>query len=150
MEGGDLSNDVQGRFLFLFEGLIGVRANVWSASQEATYIKLRRWKKAVYTWAFNEMILAHVYDITWRHQTRLDVAVFRPQGFVEALEQRFSDEAIPVGSVTSYESPDALSRRLVHRPDIISVFFGDPSMAFKFGARGRMVTEGGVGWSPWV
>lgn len=150
VEGGDISNETQGRFLFLFEGLIGVRPHPWSAVQESTYLRLHQWKAAVYTWAFNDLMLAHIYDITWRHHTRLDVAVFRPQGFVEALDDRFAKEGVPIGSLVSYESPGALARALVRRPDIMSVFFADPSMRFAFGGRGRQVTAGGTGFSPWV
>lgn len=150
MQKGDLSNAVPPKFIFLFEGLIGVYPHVWSPTQEKAYIRTHQWKKAVYSWDISDMMLAHIYDITWRHGARLDIVTFRPQGFVEALENRFAREGIPVNGFVHFDSADALARRLPRMPDVISVFFGDPSMEFKFGGRGRMVRNGGVGFSPFV
>lgn len=150
MEKGDISSAVPPRFLFCFEGLIGVRPHAWSGTQETTYMRLRRWRSAVSTWDISEHMLAHIYDITWRHQARLDIVAIRPDGWVEALEERFDREGIPVNGFKGFKSYDELAQRLVYMPDVISVFFADPAMEFKFGGKGRLVRYGGVGFSPWV
>jgi hypothetical protein len=150
VEKGDISSAVPGRFLFTFEGLIGVYPHVWSATEEKAALRLHQWRRAVSCWDIHEMMLAHIYDITWRSGYRLDVVTFRPDGFAEALERRFDREGIPVNGFVSYKSPDVLAQRLARMPDVMSVFFADPSFEFKFGGKGRMVRNAGVGFSPYI
>lgn len=150
MQKGDLSNEAPSRFYFVFEGLLGRQTHPWSKTQEATYIALRQWKAAVGTWDLSEQMLAHVWDVTWRHHMSLDVVTFKPAGFALALEERFDREHLPIGSVVRFDSPNDLAKRMAYLPQVMTVFFGNPEWEFRFGSRGRLIRNNGVGFSPWV
>lgn len=140
MQGNDLSNEPVPRLLFVFEGLIGNLPDKRKA-QESFAVKTHRWEKAVRYWDIDSRMVAHMWDIVWRHRFSFDVVTFKPEPFAEALTQRFEQMRLPVSWVQAYESSDALSRELPYMPDVYRVFDGEASRQFHWGSKGHIVAD---------
>lgn len=143
MEKGDIANDVAGRLLFVFEGLIGVLPD----NQELTerfYRRVRAWKRAAALWEIDSRMLAHLWDIVWRSRFPLDVVTFLPEPYAGEMKLRLDNLQVPYGHFQVYESAHVLGRRLAHMPYVQRVYYGLPGLTFVFGSKGELVTDPGV------
>lgn len=140
MEGGDLSNEVAGRLLFVFEGTVG-RLRPGAEARERGLLRLRRWAAAVRCWEIPQEARAVLWDAAWRWSYRFDVVTHRPAGFAKALEGALDEADVPFTKVWSM-SVDELARALARMPDVQAVFFADQSRRFAYGSRGVLVENG--------
>lgn len=146
---GDISNEVQGRFLFVWDNLVAYIPNKALVAKEKASVRTHLWNSAVNCWEVNDMIERHLLDLAWRHHMPVDIVTHRPRGFAEALRDRLDKDDLPFGHVYSY-SADQLAQRLPRMPFILRVFHGDANHSFKYGSAGRIVRHNGVGFSPFI
>jgi hypothetical protein len=135
MLGGDISNEVSPRLLFVFEGTVGRLPSKAAEAKEKVQCKLKRWDKAVECWEIPERAYALLWDVTWRYNYRFDIVTYRPKGFAKALGQRLDDEGLPVGRVWN-SSPVLLAKKLAFMPDVRFVYDADPTRHLTYGGRG--------------
>jgi hypothetical protein len=141
MQGGDLSNEVAPRLLFVFENTIGTLPSKTAEARERTAVKFHRWRTAVDCWMIPPRSHALLWDVAWRYNYRFDVVTYRPAGFARELEKRLGMD-VPVSSVFS-SSPALLARKLAFMPDVRFVYDADPERVFTYGGRGVHL-EGGL------
>lgn len=135
MQGGDLSNEVAPRLLFVFENTVATLPTKAAAAREKAALRLRRWDTAVAQWEISERAYALLWDVTWRYNYRFDIVTYKPACFAKALRQRLDDEGLPVGNVWA-SSPTLLSKKLAFMPDVRYVYDADGSRLFTYGGRG--------------
>ena len=140
MQGGDLSNELPPRFVFVLEGLI---ASVPAKQVRAQRLdlKLHRWKHAVDRLEWNTYALSTMWNTVWRLGIRFDVATFTSteEGWLTALRDRLDLENVPVSTVHAYKTPQELALKLAYLPDVRAVFDAAPERALVYGNRGRSV-----------
>lgn len=138
MRGNDISNDVVPRLVIVWDGLLGVLPSKTAEAKAGTYLRLKRWKKAVDLWEVHEHIAKQIWDLTWRSKWAVDIVTFTAgEPFANALSERLvNGEMLPVGRVW-FEEPHLLARSLNYRPDIACVIHDNPQIALLFGSRGR-------------
>jgi hypothetical protein len=135
MQGGDLSNEVSPRLLFVFENTVGTLPNKVAEAKEAWYLRAKRWRKAVDVWDISDRAYALLWDVSWRYNYRFDVVTYHRPHFAKALAERFDDEGLPVGRVIA-SSPPKLAKQLAFMPDVRYVYDADESRLFTYGGRG--------------
>lgn len=138
MQGGDLSNELPPRFVFVLEGLV---ASV-PKKQEPRFklaLRMHRWTRAVDCLEWNTYALSTMWNTVWRHGVRFDVATYTSTeaGWLDALRDRLDQENVPVSTVHAYSTPQELALKLAYLPDVRTVFDADPSRALVYGNRGR-------------
>ena len=141
MQGGDLSNEVTPRLLFVFEGTVGRLPSEAAELKEKLYLKTKRWSKAVAQWEVPDRAYALLWDLTWRWNYRFDIVTFRPAGFAKELAVLFDEVSLPVGHVIA-TTPKGLAQKLVYMPDVAHVYDADDSRLFTWGGRGRYMPGG--------
>lgn len=135
MLGGDISNEVSPRLLFVFEGTVGTLPSKTAEAKERFYLRTKRWAKAVELWQIADRAYALLWDVTWRYNYRFDIVTYQPKGFAKALAERLDDEGLPVGRVFA-SSPNLLTKKLAFMPDVRYVYDADPSRHLTYGGRG--------------
>jgi hypothetical protein len=141
MQGGDLSNSVVPRLVIVWDNLLGVLPSKPAEAKFSTYIRFKRWKKAVSLFEINEGMARQIWDLTWRKNFAVDLVTFTAgDDFAEALRERIEDrEQLPIGHVW-FEEPNNLSRSLAYRPDIACVIHANPHHQLTFGSKGRFIS----------
>ena len=140
MRGGDISNRVEPRLLVVFEGLLGIHADVRARAKYSTAMKLHRYGSAVKTFELNEQLQRAIWDITYgRFNYAVDVVTFLDERLVAPLRDHIDEQGLPIGHVM-YSDKLLLARSLNYRPDVAGVFY--PAAAhpdFTFGSKGYAV-----------
>jgi hypothetical protein len=141
MQGGDLSNEVSPRLLFVFENTVGTLSGKVDEAKESWYLRSKRWRKAVDLWEISDRAYALLWDVSWRYNYRFDVVTYHQPHFAKALAERFDDEGLPVGRVIA-STPMKLARQLAFMPDVRYVYDADESRLFTYGGRGVYMPGG--------
>jgi len=138
MQGGDLSNELPPRFVFVLEGLVAT-VPASAVRRQRLHLRLHRWEKAVDLLEWNTYALSTMWNTVWRLGVRFDVATYTSteQGWLEALRDRLDQENVPVSTVHAYSSPQELALKLAYLPDVRAVFDAAPERALVYGNRGR-------------
>ena len=143
MQGGDISNQVVARIVIVWDNLLGVLPSKAAEAKFATFMRFKRWKKAVNLYEVNESVARQIWDLTWRKDFAVDVVThLGGDDFAEALEQRLDREGLPVGHVW-FEDPNSLARSLAYRPSVACVITANPDHQLTFGSKGRIVSASG-------
>lgn len=139
MQGGDLSDRLPPRWLFVFEGVL---ANVPPARMREyrLAIKFKRWKRAANRFEVEPHVAKVLWDLYWRRDYRFDVVTFLGEDMGEAIESMLDRYNVPLGNVMATE-PDTLAKRLAFMPDVQYVVHADPSHHLSYGNRGLLVTD---------
>lgn len=139
MQGGDISNQVVARIVIVWDNLLGVLPSKPAEAKFSTYMRLKRWKRAVGLYEINELLARQIWDLTWRYDYSVDVVTFLGgDDFAEAVEARLDREGLPIGHVW-YEPADSLARSLAYRPTVACVIHANPHHQFTFGSKGRIL-----------
>lgn len=141
MEGGDLSNRLPPRWLFVFEGVIG-SVPAKRAAEYKLAMRLHRYKRAADCFEIETHVQKVIWDLYWRRDFRFDVVTFLGDSFSEHLERRLSRDALPYSNCWSVDE-SSLAARLAYMPDVQYVIHGDPSKHLTYGNRGLLVTDPG-------
>lgn len=142
MQGGDLSNRLPARWLFVYEGVI---ANVppERIGEYRRAVATRRWKRAAACWQTEPHVQKVIWDLVWRRDFRFDVVTFMGEHMAEAVELQMQHEALPFSNCWPTSESD-LATRLAYMPDVQFVVHADPSRRLAYGNRGLLVTEPGA------
>lgn len=140
MQGGDLSNELPPRFIFVLEPLLA-SVSPRQARAQRLDLKLHRWKSAVDRLEWNTYALSTMWNTVWRLGIRFDVATYTStdEGWLTALRDRLDLENVPVSTVLAYRTPQELALKLAYLPDVRAVFDADPTRSLVYGRRGRSV-----------
>lgn len=139
MRGGDLSNQLPPRWLFVFEGVIGdLRPDAVAPFKLA--MRMKRWRRAADCFELIPHVQKIIWDLTWRRDYRFDIVTFLGQPFCDALERRLARESLPFSNLWSVDEA-SLSKRLATMPDVLYVIHSDPSRHLAYGNRGLLVTD---------
>lgn len=141
MEGGDISNDIAPRMIFVFEGVIGELPGPMAAAREKAALKAHRWGAAVKCWQISDRADMLLWDVAWRWNYRFSVVTYRPAGFAGALELRLNEENLPFSTVWA-TTPETMAKRMAFMPDVSHVFDSDPARLFTYGDRGHYLPGG--------
>jgi hypothetical protein len=133
---GDLSNEVEPRMLWVWEGLL-------ATLQPANRRKFDRYasrnpEKAVAVMDANERAIKEVNDLVWRRGYAVDVITFLSPDFVKPVEDWLASQFVTTGRVM-YEPDLSLARRIAYTPDIVGVFHALPDKALTFGSKGYLL-----------
>lgn len=140
MQGGDISNLVVPRLVIVWDGLLGILPSKTAEAKFDTYMRFKRYKRAINLYRINEPLAARIWDLTWRLNFSVDVVTFTGgDDFAEHVEKRIERENLPIGHVW-FEEPHLLARSLAYRPDIAAVFDANPNHVFTYGSKGRIVS----------
>jgi hypothetical protein len=138
MLNGDLSNVVTPRLVLVFEGALGFLPppRVGKYNQDGSR---GLWHEAVRCWEFNELMMRKIWDITYRQSFQMEIVTYAgPPEFATALQDRFDEEGLPISRTLS-STAERMARRLAYAPDIAFVYDADPSHAFMYGGKGRLL-----------
>jgi len=139
MERGDISNEAVPRLLLVWENLLGILPTKTHEAKAGTYLRLKRYKRAVNTFEVNETLAHRIWDITWRLKFSVDVVTWLPKECVEHIEAWIDRQDLPVGHV-SHENPTTFARKLSYMPYVAAIYDPDPQHQFTWGAKGRIVS----------
>lgn len=139
MRKGDISNEMTGRFLLVFEGLVGVLPDKKAEARFARAVKFRRWESAVNQFVINESCAKVIWDTVWRRNYSVDVVTFLAEEMTSHIRDIVIDKwDLPVGRV-SREDKYMLARELNYRPNVIGVFHPNPADFAVYGGKGVVV-----------
>lgn len=139
MQGGDISNLVVPRLVLVWDGLLATLPSRTAEAKFDTYMRFKRYKRAINLYEINQGVAQRIWDIVFRLNFSVDVVTFTGgDEFAEQVEQRIERENLPIGHVW-FEEPHLLARSLAYRPDIAAVFDANPHHQFTFGSKGRIV-----------
>jgi hypothetical protein len=140
MQGGDIGNTVVPRLVIVFENLLGLHPTKASEAKFGSYMRFKRYKRAVDTFEINEQLARRIWDITVRMNFSVDLVThLGGTAFAEALQERIDGENLPLGHIW-YEDSTQLARNLAYRIDIAAVFFADPRYTLTYGSKGRLIS----------
>lgn len=139
MQGGDISNEVSPRLLVVWENLIGLLPTKADEAKASTYLRFKRYKRAINVFELNEMAAARIWDVTWRMRYSVDVVTWLPEECVDPIQEWIDKYDLPVGHVTN-DTPQNLSRRLAYMPQVAAVYSPDDHHQFTFGSKGRIIS----------
>lgn len=142
MEGGDISNEVSQKLVFVFDGLVGAIPQ----EDERVAKKLRKrgkWSQLARVYEVDTRMGAHLWDIVWRSPFSFDVVSFETddEAWFEALERLLARANVPHSRLEVYATPDEFAQHMVYAPNILRVFHAEPSWRFKFGNKGEYVAD---------
>jgi hypothetical protein len=138
MEGGDISNEVSPRLLFVFENLLGLLPTKDHVAKVDKYFRRKRYAKAVEVFEPNETLANRIWDMTWRLKHTIDVVTWIPGPFHHYVQQWIDDQDLPIAHVT-HENPTTFARKLSYMPHVAAIFDPDPSHQFTWGHKGRIL-----------
>lgn len=144
MQGGDISNEVAPRLLFVFEGTLATVPSKTAEAKEKLQCRLKRWAAAAELWEISEQASILLWDVAWRYNFRFDIVTYKPAGFARALKDRLDEEGLPAAKVW-HSSPQLLAKKLAFMPDVAYVYDSDPTRLFTYGGRGVQTPVGLAG-----
>ena len=139
MEGGDISNEVSPRLLFVFENLLGLLPTGEHVGQVLRFYKKKRYAKAIEVFEVNEQLAHRIWDMTWRLKSSIEVVTWIPNSFHLYVKQWIEEQDLPISNV-SYENPTLFARKLSYMPHVAAIFDPDPAHQFTWGSKGRILS----------
>lgn len=139
MQGNDLSNQVVPRLVVVWEHLLGLLPSKTDEAKVSTYLRLKRWKRAVGVYQINEPLAHRIWDVSFRLNFSVDVITWLGPQFCDALRERLDDEDLPIHHVT-YSTPNVYARKLAYMPYVAAIYTPDEKHQFLFGSKGRVIS----------
>ena len=138
MQGGDLSNELVPRVALVFENLVGVLPNSLSRVGYESFVRTKRWKRAVNLLVVNEILARQMWHVTWHLHHQLEVVTYLHPDAVEPIQNWIDIQYLPVHRVW-YAEPNKLARQIAVMPDLAAIFDPDPQHHLRFGRKGRII-----------
>jgi hypothetical protein len=138
VQGGDLSNELVPRLVLVFEHLVGVVPNSLEQVKFSTFVRTRRWRRAVNVLVVNDLLAKQMWHVTWHLHHQLEVVTFLHPDAVEPIADWIDREDLPVHRVWNTE-PNKLARKVATMPDLAAIFDPDPAHVLTFGRTGRII-----------
>ena len=139
MRGGDISNEVTPRLLFVYEDVLAKQVRTPVAPRR--FMKRRaNWHLLISTYEVDQLLAARLWMVVGRLGVRFDAVTFLPAEAVPHIREHLESENIPVAHVRSYDSPQALADALAYMPDVIGVY-DLPARAVAYGGKGQDIGQ---------
>lgn len=138
MRGGDLSNQVTPRLLFLWEGCVA--ENVKRRVYESPERHLRRMAPRL-------NVVRRMWDVAWRFDYRVDVFSLLGENYGAPLEKVIDRLDLPVSHVTAYDSFTQAAKLMAYAPAVARIFVGEEYSPIAFGGKTVVVPSEGD-WEP--
>lgn len=136
MQGGDISNEVAPRIIFIFEDTIGAIAAP-DQRRHDRYVRRGRYRRAARMWELSKHAVRVLHDLERRSPYNVDIATYLDPDEAEHIEDRLESIALPFGHflVTNTEE---MARVIVNQPQVAAVFDGNRARQFAYGGKGRV------------
>lgn len=138
MQRGDISGDLVPRFVLVFEHLVGVVPGSLSMAAYLSWVRTKRWKRAVNEFEVNDALAKQMWHVTWHLHHQLEVVTFLHPDAVEPISNWIDVQDLPVHRVW-YSDPNKLARKIATMPDLAAIFDPDPKHVLTFGRKGRII-----------
>lgn len=138
MQDGDLANDLVPRLVLVFEHLVGIVPGPLMRVRWESWIRTKRWKRAVNELIVNEPLARQMWHLTWHLNYQLEVVTYLHADATEHVQQWIDDNDLPVHRVW-YASPNKLARKIATMPDLAVIFDPDPAHQLTYGKKGRII-----------
>jgi hypothetical protein len=138
MQDGDLANDLVPRFVLVFEHLVGVVPGSLMRVRYESWVRTKRWKRAVNEMVVNDLLAKQMWHVTWHLNYQLEVVTYLHADAVEPVQQWVDDQDLPVHRVW-YAAPNKLARKIATMPDLAVIFDPDPAHQLTYGRKGRII-----------
>jgi hypothetical protein len=136
---GDIDNELVPRLVLVFENLIGVvSGRPLSAQAFQTYVRTKRWKRAVSYLAVNDPLAKQMWHVTWHLGYQLEAVTYLHEDAVQPISDWIDRNDLPVHRVW-YSEPNKLARKIATMPDLAAIFDPDPAHTLTFGRKGRII-----------
>lgn len=149
MQGNDIGGGlVVPRLLIVFEGLIGAIPDKKTLTKAKAYERLHQWQRVINTFEPFEMVLKHLWYLTYNKDFTFDVITYMGEQFVEPIENWLDREDVPHRSVRD-EDPNHLARKISSMSNVAAVYDPNPERQFTYGGKGRIVNPAKpdlIGW----
>lgn len=133
---GEISNQYEGRIVFVWEGLLAHRIEGTDAL-EARYVRWKRWRRAFSCWEEDRALRHAVSDAFWRSGMNVDVLITHPAPFAELVTEYLEATNFPYHRVYNY-SLEAFDRELAFLPEVVGVWHKEVNRPFLFGGKGLL------------
>lgn len=138
MQAGDISNEVAPRYVFVFEGLVGVLPDPVVQRKHSLYVKARAWKRAARSWQFDPWIEKRMWDWAVRRSHSLDIVTYLPEHEADEVKERVDERGLPFGNFIVTTLEEFLHGYMLN-PAVVGVFDADPRHALTYGGKGLPV-----------
>jgi hypothetical protein len=138
VQGGDLSNELVPRLVLVFEHLVGIVPGNLMRIRYDSWVRTRRWKRAVEEMVVNEPLARQMWHVTWQLHYELEVVTYLDPKAVEHIEHWIDNQDLPVHRVW-YAEPNKLARKIATMPDLGAIFDPDPAHQLTYGKKGRII-----------
>lgn len=142
VRGGDISNRVALRTIFIFEDLV---AHVPNRKHDVyrALMKIHQYRRAIDLFRADEYTLSHSHDMLWRYDFRFDVVTFLPDGCLRHIEKWLERKDFAYSHLKKYASAVELEGALASMPEVARVFYPASKGYFSYGHRGQGVSQDG-------
>lgn len=138
MKGGDISNEVQSRLIFVWDDLL-FHIDDADRKRELKYRKRRKWDDAIALWAEDFSMSMLLSDILWRQSIPVDLLCIHEPQFAVKLNGMLSEGEYPFRKMYCDETPLLFTDKMVRRPEIGQVFYPSKWGPILFGSKGTPV-----------
>lgn len=138
MQRGDISGDLVPRFVLVFEHLVGVVPSSLSRITYESFIRTKRWKRAIPLLLVNEALAKQMWHVTWHLHHQLEVVTYLHEDAVQPISDWIDAQDLPVHRVW-FSEPNKLARKIASMPDLAAIFDPDPAHALTYGRKGRII-----------
>lgn len=140
MQGNDLDNRPAPRIILVAEGaLILIEEKAHPRSEHL--ISKGRFDDAAALWQINDPMVNRLWQLSSNADINLDVVTFLgPDGWAEALADKFDREYVPVRSVFATD-PRILARKVTFDHSVARVYTPFPEQALYYGPKGRVIKD---------
>lgn len=145
MKHGTLSNEVQGRFVVVWEGLLAYLPDVAAGRRFRIYDNLGMRGRALAEWVSDTTASKALWDLAYRQSYPVDLVSTLGERYGNKLWARAVREVLPVGGYQMFEDEDALDDYVRSTPYIVGAVHGYANRPMMFGGKGFVTAPG----QPW-
>ncbi|MFE6745933.1 hypothetical protein ACFVGM_08790 [Kitasatospora purpeofusca] len=121
----------------VWEHLIAVPGDAYSAKRFARRIRTHRYRSALDLWQTNPRAVEAMWDL-WHEDDSIAVLTYLPVALAPALMDRLASEDVP-HLVVIATTPDTVAREAPFSPEITQIYDGNPAHALRYGPRGMHI-----------
>lgn len=145
MKHGTLSNEVQGRFVVVWEGLLAYLPDARSRQRFRLYDRSGMRGRALAEWVSDPVAAKALWDLAYRQSYPVDLVSTIGSRYEKKLWERVVREVLPVSGMQMFEDEDALDEHVRRTPYIIGAVHGYTNRPMMFGGKGYVTAPG----QPW-
>lgn len=147
MRHGTLSNDVQGRFLVVWEGLLATLEDDAARRRFRILDTAGARGRALAQWTTNRLSVAALTDVAYRQGIPVDLVTLLDEHYLPKLEKRAARDVLPISRVLVHTEA-SLDEYARATPFVVRVVHPYIDRPFLFGGKGIAVPSGSP-WSMW-